>query len=323
MSSRADRMQGRIIVTGREKWVNLTFRWVVIVLAILFALFPVVWIISAAFNPSGNLANQTLIPQGVDSLDELLTNFRGVLVEDLSLHPYWTWLGNSILVAGITSTLSVMIAALSAYAFSRFRFKGRKNLLVLVLLIQVFPNMLAMVALFLILQQVGKLGGYIPQALPFLSGIDWGVFEMFGLDSLGGLILIYLGGAMGINTWLMKGFFDSVPRDIDELAQVDGASHWQTFRILIFPLVRPILAVVAVLSFVGTFNEFILARVMLRDKSHWTLMVGLYNYINDNFARDWGKFAAGALVGATPIVILYLLLQDQIVGGLTQGAVKG
>lgn len=323
MSSRADRTQGRIIVSGREKWVNLTLRWVVIILALLFALFPVVWIISAAFNPSGNLASQTLIPQGVDSLDELLSNFRGVLVEDLSLHPYWNWLGNSILVAGITSVLTVMIAALSAYAFSRFRFRGRQNLLVLVLLIQVFPNMLAMVALFLILQQVGKLGQYIPEALPFLSGINWNGFEMFGLDSLGGLILVYLGGAMGINTWLMKGFFDSVPRDIDESAQVDGASHWQTFRMLIFPLVRPILAVVAILSFVGTFNEFVLARVMLRDKSHWTLMVGLYNYINDNFARDWGKFAAGALVGATPIVILYLLLQDQIVGGLTQGAVKG
>ena len=323
MSSRADRMQGRIIVTGREKWVNLTLRWVVIIIAILFALFPVVWIISAAFNPSGNLASQSLIPEGVDSLDKLLTNFRGVLIEDLNLHPYWHWLGNSILVAGITCVLTVLIAALSAYAFSRFRFKGRQNLLVLVLLIQVFPNMLAMVALFLILQQVGKLGDYIPQALPFLSGINWGAFEMFGLDSLGGLILVYLGGAMGINTWLMKGFFDSVPRDIDESAQVDGASHWQTFRILIFPLVRPILAVVAVLSFVGTFNEFVLARVLLRDKNHWTLMVGLYNYINDNFARDWGKFAAGALVGATPIVILYLLLQDQIVGGLTQGAVKG
>jgi ABC-type maltose transport system permease subunit len=121
----------------------------------------------------------------------------------------------------------------------------------------------------------------------------------------------------------MKGFFDSVPREIDESAQVDGAGHWQTFWSLIFPLVRPILAVVAILSFVGTFNEFVLARVMLRDKNNWTLMVGLYNYVSDNFARDWGKFAAGALVGATPIVILYLLLQDQIVGGLTQGAVKG
>ncbi len=323
MSSRADRIETRAVMGGREKIVNLTVRYVALLVALIFALFPVVWIVSAAFNPSGNLASQSLIPAGVDSLEKLFSNFRGVLQEDLNIHPYWNWLGNSLIVASVSAVLSVLVGMLAAYAFSRFRFRGRQNLLVLVLLIQVFPNMLAMVALFLILQQVGKLGEYIPQALPFLSGINWGAFQLFGLDSLGGLILVYLGGAMGINTWLMKGFFDSVPREIDESAQVDGASHWQTFWSLIFPLVRPILAVVAILSFVGTFNEFVLARVMLRNKDNWTLMVGLYNYVNDNFARDWGKFAAGALVGATPIVILYLLLQDQIVGGLTQGAVKG
>ncbi|GAB4574305.1 MAG: sugar ABC transporter permease [Anaerolineae bacterium] len=315
--------QSRAVMSRQARIFDLTWRWVVILLAVAFALFPVAWIASAAFNPTGNLANQTLIPQNVESLDELLTNFRGLLVEDLEIHPFWNWLGNTLFVATITSILSVLIAALSAYAFSRFRFSGRKNLLVLVLLIQVFPNMLAMVALFLILQQVGKLSEYIPQALPFLASIDWSFFQLFGLDSLGGLILVYLGGAMGINVWLMKGFFDSVPRDIDESAQVDGASHWQTFWILIFPLVRPILAVVAILSFVGTVNEFVLARVLLRDKENWTLMVGLYNYVSDNFARDWGRFAAGALISGTPIVILYIALQDQIVGGLTQGAVKG
>jgi len=319
----SSRTESRMVVAGREKWVGLVFRWTVIVIALIFALFPVVWIFSAAFNPTGNLANQTLIPQNVDSLDELLSNFRGLLVEDLEIHPFWNWLGNSLFVATVTAILTVLVAALSAYAFSRFRFSGRRNLLVLVLLIQAFPNMLAMVALFLILQQIGNLAEYIPQALPFLKGINWSFFSLFGLNSLGGLILVYMGGAMGINTWLMKGFFDSVPRDIDESAQVDGASHWQTFWMLIFPLVRPILAVVAILSFVGTINEFVLARVMLRDKMTWTLMVGLYNYVSDNFARDWGKFAAGALISATPIVILYIALQDQIVGGLTQGAVKG
>jgi ABC-type maltose transport system permease subunit len=128
---------------------------------------------------------------------------------------------------------------------------------------------------------------------------------------------------MGINIWLMKGFFDSIPRDIDESAQVDGASHWQTFWTLILPLVRPILIVVGILSFIGTFNEFVLARVILRDKDNWTLMVGLWSFIADSFARDWGVFAAGALIGSLPTLIIYLLLQNQIVGGLTQGAVKG
>ncbi len=316
-------VESREVMSKRARMINLTWRWAVIILAVAFALFPVVWVFSAAFNPTGNMANQTLIPQGVDSLDELLTNFRGLLIEDVDIHPFWNWLGNSLLVASVTAILTVMIGALSAYAFSRFRFNGRKNLLMLVLLIQAFPNMLAMVALFLILQQVGKLAEYIPQALPFLAGINFGFLQWFGLDSVGGLILIYLGGAMGINVWLMKGFFDTVPREIDESAQVDGATHWQTFWQLIFPLVRPVLAVVAILSFVGTVNEFVLARVMLRSKENWTLMVGLYNYVSDNFARDWGKFAAGALISATPIVILYIALQDQIVGGLTSGAVKG
>lgn len=306
-------------------WQMRTFRPVLVLsMALVFCLFPVIWIISASFNPSGSLANQTLIPQGITSVGDLFVNYRDLLsAESLELYPFWTWMRNSLFVASVTTVFAVMISALAAYAFSRFRFAGRKNLLILVLLIQVFPNMLAMVALFLILQQIGKLSEYIPAAIPALAFIDWSFFRLFGLNSLGGLILVYLGTAMGINTWLMKGFYDSVPRDIDESAQVDGASHWQTFWQLIFPLVRPILAVVAVIAFVGTFNEFILANVLLRDKNSWTVMVGLYLFVSDNFAQNWGKFAAGAVITAVPVVVLYLLLQDQIVGGLTQGAVKG
>jgi arabinogalactan oligomer / maltooligosaccharide transport system permease protein len=143
------------------------------------------------------------------------------------------------------------------------------------------------------------------------------------LNQHGGLILLYLGGAMGVNTWLMKGFFDTIPRDIDESAMVDGATHWQTFVQLIFPLVRPVMAVVAILAFVGTLNEFVLARIILQDREKWTLMVGLFNFVEAEFSNDWGKFAAGALMAATPVVILYISLQKYIVGGLTQGAVKG
>jgi len=266
---------------------------------------------------------RSLIPQGVTEFSQLFANFRALTVDELELFPFWNWIANSLLVTTVTTTLNVMISALAAYSFSRFRFAGRQQLLLGVLLIQVFPNLLALVALYLILQQIGRLADVIPVALPFLSFIDWGFMRLFGLNSLGGLILVYLGGAMGLNTWLMKGFFDSIPREIDESAMVDGATHWQTYRLLIFPLVRPILAVVAVLSFVGTFNEFVLARLILRDQENWTLMVGLFEFITDDFNRDWGKFAAGAILSATPVVIVYLLLQDQIVGGLTQGAVKG
>jgi ABC-type maltose transport system permease subunit len=201
--------------------------------------------------------------------------------------------------------LAVFVTMLTAYAFSRFRFRGRRSLLLTILLIQVFPNLLTMVALFLFLRQIGE------------------YFPTFGLDSHGGLIMVYLGTQMGINIWLMKGYFDTIPRDIDESAAVDGASHWQTFWSLIFPLVRPVLAVVGVLAFVGTFNEFILARVLLRSTEQFTLMVGLYLFVDQNFGQNWGVFAAGALIGAIPTVIIYAILQDYIVSGLTSGAVKG
>lgn len=298
MSSEVARAPVKIASFRLQRRVQLTLRLLVVAAAVVFAAFPIIWIISASFNPSSSMATQQLIPPNASTVnyDELL---------DDPLHPFGLWLWNSVRVAGITAFLVVLVSAFGAYAFSRFRFRGRRSLLLTILLIQVFPNMLALIALFLLLQQIGA---YIP----------W-----LGLNSHGGLILVYLGTQMGVNIWLMKGFFDSVPRDIDESALVDGASHWQVFWNLIVPLVRPVLAVVGILSFVGAFNEFILASVLLRTTEQFTLMVGLYLFVTQNFSQTWGVFAAGALIGALPIVALYLLLQDQIIGGLTQGAVKG
>jgi ABC-type maltose transport system permease subunit len=282
----------------RQRRLQSVFRLIIAVFAIGFALFPILWIVSAAFNPTSSMANQRLIPPNASTANfvKLLTN---------PLQPFMLWLWNSIKIAGITTILVVFITALTAYSFSRFRFRGRRSLLLTILLIQVFPNMLAIVALFLLLRQLGE------------------YFPTFGLNSHGGLILVYMGTQMGINIWLMKGFFDSIPRDIDESAAVDGATHWQAFWWLIFPLVRPILAVVGILTFVSVFNEFILANVLLRSNEQFTLMVGLYLFVTQNFAQQWGVFAAGALIGALPIAIIYVLMQDLIVGGLTQGAVKG
>lgn len=312
-----------MVISRQEQYIGLAFRLTVIAIAIFFALFPVLFIMSSAFNPTGQLSTQRFIPRGVDNLDELTTNFQALMIEELDRFPFWNWIFNSFFVASISTIMIVLITAMSAYSFSRFRFRGRRSMLLGILLIQMFPNLLAMVAIFLIMTEIGRLSSAIPNALPFLDFINWNWLNYFSLNSLGGLILVYMGGAMGINTWLMKGFFDSIPRDIDESATVDGATHWQTFWMLIFPLVRPILAVVGILAFIGTFNEFILARILLRDKTKWTLMVGLFEFINADFNRDWGKFAAGALISGTPVVILYIMLQDQIVGGLTQGAVKG
>jgi len=356
----------------RNQQIGMWIRFAIMCAATLFALFPVVWILAAAINPSQSMANQSLIPEmdrairtsingnvaelfvqngdyvereqvvmiieSDDNTFEAKSAFSGTIY-DLTLavgdeaqtttelmrvqgdarnllvnfeellnnerKPFLLWVRNSLVIASVTSILAVFITSLASYAFSRFRFKYRQGLLITILLVQVFPNLLAMVAIFLILQSVGR-------HIPFL-----------GLDTLGGLILVYLGGQMGINIWLMKGFFDSVPKEIDESAMVDGASHWQVYWQLIFPLVRPILVVVGILTFIGVLNEFVLARVILQNAESWTLMVGLYSYIGDNFANNWGVFAAGALLGSIPTLVIYIALQDQIVGGLTQGSVKG
>ena len=282
----------------RRNQLKLGAQLVVTVIFVTFALFPIIWIFSASLNPTSSMANQQLIPPNasIANYQELLNN---------PLHPFFLWMWNSVKVSSITAILSVFVTAFTAYSFSRFRFRGRRSLLLTILLIQIFPNLLTMVALFLFLRQIGE------------------YFPLLGLDSHGGLIMVYLGTQMGINIWLMKGYFDSIPREIDESAAVDGATHWQSFWMLIFPLVRPVLAVVGVLVFVGTFNEFVLASILLRSTEQFTLMVGLYLFVTQNFAQQWGIFAAGAIIGAIPTVVLYLVLQDQIVSGLTSGSVKG
>lgn len=288
--TRADALARQRVGTG--------LRLIVAVIMIVFSAFPILWMLSASLNPTGSLATQQLIPDNLG-----LDNYRALLTS--GQFPFWTWFGNSIKVAGITSVLSLTITTIAAYAFSRFRFRGRQLMLKGILLIQVFPGLLALVAIFLMFSQLGDV-------IPFLA-----------LDTHAGLILVYLGGAMGINIWLMKGYLDTIPRDIDESATVEGASDWQIFTRLILPLIRPILIVIGIINYIGTYGEFVVARVLLRSNETYTLMVGLQIFAGAQFTQRWGVFAAGALLGALPIMIIYLALQDQIVGGLTQGAVKG
>jgi len=277
---------------------SVGIRLIVAIILIVFSVFPVIWMLSASLNPTGSLATQTLIPKnaGFENYKELLTSTE---------FPFWRWFGNSIKIATITSILSLSITTIAAYAFSRFRFRGRVTMLKGILLINVFPGLLALVATFLMISQVGD------------------IFPSLGLNTHASLILVYLGGAMGVNIWLMKGYLDTVPRDIDESAMVEGASDWQIFTRLILPLLRPILIVIAILNYITTYGEFVLARVLLKNTEQYTLMVGLQIFTGAQFQQRWGVFAAGALLGALPIMIIYLVLQDQIVGGLTQGAVKG
>ncbi len=293
---------GRIIGgPGRfVRWFSDTgWRHVVALLTLAFALFPVLWVISGSFT-DGNLSSQTLIPK-----NPTLDNYRKLLT-DPGHPPYWSWFKNSMIVGVATSLLTVALAAAAAFAFSRLRFKGRRPGLLALLLIQMFPAMLAMTALYLLMLTLKN------------------IYPAIGLGTIWGLILIYLGGALGVNTWLMKGFFDTIPIELDESAKVDGATHAEIYFKIVLPLAAPVLAVIGLLSFINTQAEYLLASIMLRgSEQKMTLAVGLNQYISQGFDSQWGPFAAGALIGAIPVVVLFLFLQRFIVSGLTAGAVKG
>jgi arabinogalactan oligomer/maltooligosaccharide transport system permease protein len=281
------------------RWMRkVGWRHLVALAAVAFALFPVVWIASASINPTSSLQGQQLIPD-----DPTLANYRTLFEGDPNV-PFGRWFVNTLVIAGTATIVNTLLCAMSAYAFSRLRFRGRRTGLLSILLVQMFPQILAIVALFAIMQNLGR------------------VFPAIGLGTQAGLVLIYLGGALGVNTWLMKGFFDSIPRSLDEAAKIDGASHFQIFRIVILPLAAPVLAVVALLTFILLINDFLIASVMLNDVEEYTLAVGLYRFIDGRYGANWGPFAAGALLAAIPVIVLFQFLQRYIVSGLTQGAVK-
>jgi arabinogalactan oligomer / maltooligosaccharide transport system permease protein len=292
----------------RPKWRDTWWRHLVAILAIGFALFPIAYIVSASFNADSTLSAAKLIPRKVtfDNFTELFTNQKeNARATGTTASHYGRWYVNTMIVAGLTSFLTVLLGSIAAYAFSRFRFKGRRMGLMALLLIQMFPLQLAVVAIYLIILHVGD------------------VFPRVGLNTLFGLILVYMGGVMGINTWFLKGFFDSIPSELDESARVDGATPAQVFWGVILPLATPVLAVIALLSFIGTLNEYIIASVILSTTDKWTLPVGMFGYVNDQYAQHWGPFAAGVLLAAIPAVMLFMALQRFIVQGLTQGSVKG
>ncbi|HEX8598627.1 MAG TPA: sugar ABC transporter permease [Chloroflexia bacterium] len=296
VAARPVRSEGNLTATRRLK---LLFKLALVLLATVFALYPVAWIISASFNPLNSLVGLSFIPNGAT-----FANYQRLYTDPQT--PFMLWIFNSAKIGLICAILIVSFTALSAFAFSRFHFKGRRGTLLTVMLVQLFPNTLALVALFLMLQQLGN-----------IRGLEW-----LGLNTHGGLILIYIGGALGFNTWLMKGFFDSIPRELDEAATIDGANRWQVFYQIILPLSRPILAVTGILTFIGVYGEFLIARLMLRDRNEFTLMVGLFLFASDR-SQEWGVITAAALVGALPVVIFFFLTQRQIVSGLSSGAVKG
>jgi len=284
---------------GFARWFADTgWRHLVAVVVSAFALFPLLYVLSASLNPKGTLtgSNQLFSAIGIDSYVRILSDPQ---------NPYGLWFLNTLVIAVVTGAATVFIGALAAYAFSRMRFTGRRVGLVTIVVVQMFPQLLAVVAIFLLMSTLG----------------DW--FPAIGLNTHTGLILVYLGGALGVNTYLMYGFFNTLPIELDEAARIDGAGHARIFFTMILPLVAPILAVVALLSFIGTVNEYVIASVMLVDVDKQTLVVGLTKLVANPRYADWSAFSAGAVMAAVPVMILFLFLQRYIVGGLTAGATKG
>lgn len=297
MASVQSPAQSRADVTARRmRWLReVGWRYPVALLVTFYAAFPLVYVVSASLSERGNLA----------ATSRLFSSISGRNYAALGDTLFWTWVKNTLVIGAAAAFGAVLMGAAAAYAFSRFRFSGRRASLTGLLIIQMFPQTVAFVAVFLLLLSLGR------------------VAPVLGLNSQLALVCVYLGGALGANTFLMYGFFNSIPIELDEAAKIDGATHSQIYWTIVMPLVRPILAVVGLLAFISAFGDFILARIVLVSPENWTLAVGMYQWVSDQLAARWGIFAAGTIVAATPVLILFLFLQRYMVGGLTAGGVKG
>jgi arabinogalactan oligomer/maltooligosaccharide transport system permease protein len=281
----------------RRWFADKGWRHIIAWVTIAFALFPLLYIVSVSFNPIGTLtgSNELFRAFSLDNYVDLFTR------PDV---PYSNWYVNSLVIAIVTSIITVLLCALGAYAFSRMRFAGRRLGLVSLLVLQMFPQMLAITAIFLLMIQISD------------------VFPAIGLGTHIGLIMIYLGGALGVNTFLMYGFFNTIPTAIDEAAKIDGAGHARVFFTIMLPLVTPILAVIGLLTFIGIIGEFAIASVILTDPNQQTVAIGLFQLVSSFQSQNWGIFAAGAVLAALPVMVLFLFLQRYIAGGLVAGSVK-
>ncbi|HEY3567976.1 MAG TPA: sugar ABC transporter permease [Thermoanaerobaculia bacterium] len=278
---------------------------VFVLLMVAVTLYPILWVVSIAFSGGQSLAIVN-VPANATFLDRLraivpwpahvsAANFVSLFRDQ----PFARWLLNSVIVAGLTTILGVALACTAAYAFSRFRFPGRRIGLMAFLVSQMFPGTLMLIPLFIILVQWLKLG-----------------------STFTGLVLIYTVTAIPFCVWMMKGYFDTIPKELEESALIDGASQATIFFRIILPLAKPAVAVTALFSFMTGWNEFIQAATFMNREDMYTGPVGLRFFVG-GFSQQWGYFAAGSIVAAIPVMALFLFLQKYLVSGLTAGAVKG
>jgi arabinogalactan oligomer/maltooligosaccharide transport system permease protein len=279
----------RLLVTMAKRLVI----WVVIVLT----LAPGWWILVASVTKGDAFFNAAVLPG-----DVTLDNYRAVLNDS----DFKNWIKNSVIVCTAVAAVSTVACALAAYAFSRLRFWGRRYGLMGMLIIQMFPVGIATAAYFYALFRLG----------------EWTNGKV-GLDTQLGLILVLAGGGVAFYAWLFKGYLDNMPRELEEAAFVDGASRLQTIWYVLLPLVRPMIAVIFLFLFIGTYSEYLLTSIILTDNTKWTLPIGLNVFIFNQFNQHWTQFAAAAVMGAVPLMVVFMLMQRYLVAGLARGAVKG
>ena len=294
------------IVTGREQRWRVYAAHAGLIALICITIFPLLAIVSISLRP-GTFSTGSLIPEHISLEHWKLALGFSYQAEDGSLvvppFPVLRWLFNSIKVALIAATLIVGFSTTAAYAFARLRFRFKAPILNSMLLLQMFPPVLALVAIYAIFDGIGT---YVP----------W-----LGIESHGGLVLAYCGG-VAMHIWTIRGYFETIPSEIEECAKVDGATHWQAFRHVLLPMAVPILMVVFLLAFIGTIIEYPVASVLLREEDNLTLAVGSKYYLYEQ-KYLWGDFAAAAVLSGLPITAVFLAAQRWIVSGLTSGGVKG
>ena len=260
---------------------------VIIIAIVLVTFFPTFYVILTSFKAGESLLAQSILPESY-TLENYTKLFAGALP---------TWIKNSLILGLIGSTISTIIATLAGYAFSRFRFPGRRYGILILLLIGMLPTTMSIVFLY-------------------------GVFAQLGLlDNLVWLGVLF-GASGGLAVWLMKNYMDTIPKDLDEAAFVDGATHWQLFTKVVFPLITPMLVAQFILAFIGIYNEYQTATIFLSKPDLYPLGVGVRGFLS-GYRTNWTAFCAAAVVGSVPIFAVFLLAQKFLVEGMTKGAVKG
>lgn len=275
----------------RQNFIKLGLTYLLLTIVVVIIIYPLIWTVGASLNPGNSLLNTSIIPD----------NFSFIHYEELfnGQIDYAAWYWNSMKISFLTMILTLVSVSFTAYSFSRFRFRGRQNGLMLFLLLQMIPQFSALIAIFVLAQMLGLVNSHIA------------------------LVLVYVGGMIPMNTYLMKGYLDAIPKDLDESARMDGAGNFRIFIEIIMPLSKPIIAVIALFSFTGPLGDFILSSTILRTPDQYTLPIGLYNLVSQKMGASYTTYAAGAVLIAVPVAILYLSLQKYFVSGLTSGGTKG